>query len=449
MRALVALASALVGAVSIPARAQTVRLITLDPGHFHASLVQKYMYDGVDSVVHVYAPAGDDVQEHLARIAAFNTRAAAPTHWHEELYTGPDYFERMLRDRAGTVVVIAGNNARKTEYIARSVDAGFNVLADKPMARVPEDITKLDAAFRSAHEHHVLLYDVMTERYEATNAIQRELSRNRALFGDAVKGTPDDPGIRMESVHYFSKLVNGAPLRRPAWFFDVRQEGEGIVDVTTHLVDLIQWELFPDQVLSPSDVAVLNARRWPTKVTRAQFASVTGRADFPPYLAAHVTGDTLNVQANAEFNYRLRGVNSRVTVKWDFQTPPGAGDTHYSLFRGTRARLVIRQGAAEMYKPVLYVERDASVPVADFTAALERAVASLQGQWRGVAAEADANGARIRIPAQFDIGHEAHFAQVTEHFLAYLRQGALPDWEEPGMRVKYHTIMQAYTMSHR
>ena len=47
------------------------------------------------------------------------------------------------------------------------------------------------------------------------------------------------------SVHHFSKIVAGAPLKRPQWFFDVRQQGEGIVDVTTHLVDLVQWEAFP------------------------------------------------------------------------------------------------------------------------------------------------------------------------------------------------------------
>ncbi|HEY1869512.1 MAG TPA: oxidoreductase, partial [Chitinophagaceae bacterium] len=45
-----------------------VELITLDPGHFHAALVQKSMYDDVDSVVHVYAPAGNDLQLHLNRI---------------------------------------------------------------------------------------------------------------------------------------------------------------------------------------------------------------------------------------------------------------------------------------------------------------------------------------------------------------------------------------------
>ena len=60
-----------------------------------------------------------------------------PTRWVVKPYTGPDFLERMLADRAGNVVVISGNNARKTEYIVRSIDAGLNVLADKPMVRTP------------------------------------------------------------------------------------------------------------------------------------------------------------------------------------------------------------------------------------------------------------------------------------------------------------------------
>lgn len=31
----------------------TVKLITLDPGHFHAALVQKSMYDEIDPTVYV------------------------------------------------------------------------------------------------------------------------------------------------------------------------------------------------------------------------------------------------------------------------------------------------------------------------------------------------------------------------------------------------------------
>ena len=47
------------------------RLITLDPGHFHAALVQKSMVPGVSPEVHIYAPAGPDLDLHLERIRAF------------------------------------------------------------------------------------------------------------------------------------------------------------------------------------------------------------------------------------------------------------------------------------------------------------------------------------------------------------------------------------------
>ena len=45
-----------------------VKLITVDPGHFHAALVQKIMYEQVSPDVHVYAPEGPDYLQHLDRI---------------------------------------------------------------------------------------------------------------------------------------------------------------------------------------------------------------------------------------------------------------------------------------------------------------------------------------------------------------------------------------------
>ena len=102
-----------------PGPAPAFRLVTLDPGHFHASLVQKFMYGDVDSVVNVFAPAGDDVAQHLMRIDAFNKRAEAPTHWVERVYTGADFLERMLAlrlhldpvtDENGPLKVIPGSH---------------------------------------------------------------------------------------------------------------------------------------------------------------------------------------------------------------------------------------------------------------------------------------------------------------------------------------------------
>ncbi|MCX7722321.1 MAG: Gfo/Idh/MocA family oxidoreductase [Verrucomicrobiae bacterium] len=442
----------LIGAVSVVASTNMApakfKLITLDPGHFHAALVQKFMYPDVDPVVHVYAPFGEDLIEHLRRIERFNTRTGNPTDWRLRIYIGPDFLDRMLAEKPGNVVVLSGNNAKKTQYILKSVQAGLNVLADKPMAITPADFQLLKQAFAVAESNRVLIYDIMTERFEITSILQRELAQQPELFGQLLKGTPDDPAIVKESVHHFSKVVAGAQLKRPQWFFDVRQQGEAIVDVSTHLVDLIQWQAFPEQALDPSDANVLRARRWTTPLTREQFKKVTGADDFPDYLRQDVKGGILHVYANGEFTYTLRGVHARVCVKWAFEAPPGGGDTHFSVLRGTNARLVIRQAAEQKYKPVLYIEKATNEPDAAFERVVARAIEKLQTKYPGVGFEREKAGVwRVTIPAKYAVGHEEHFAQVTENFLRYLRAGRLPHWEVPNMLTKYATLMQAYELS--
>ena len=168
---------------------QTIKLITLDPGHFHAALVQKSMFADVDSVVHVYAPEGNDVKEHLKKIDAYNNRTESPTRWKEEIYTGEDYLSKMLSEKPGNVVVIAGNNKLKTKYINASIDAGLNVFADKPMAINSESFEMLRKAFADAAAKDLLLYDIMTERFEITTILQREFSRLPEVFGTQQKGS--------------------------------------------------------------------------------------------------------------------------------------------------------------------------------------------------------------------------------------------------------------------
>ena len=260
-----------------------MKLTILDPGHFHAALLQKKMYAGVDDTVHVYAPKGPDLDDYLRKIESYNARAQHPTHWDEQLHTGMDFLERFAGEKRGGVAVIAGNNRRKTEYLTRAVEAGFHTLADKPMAIDAAGFVALEKAFAAARKQGVLLYDIMTERHEITTMLQKEFSTIAPVFGGLLNGSQGDPAVTKESVHHFSKMVSGAPLRRPAWFFDTVQQGEGLVDITTHLVDLVQWECFPDQIIDyHRDVQVLSARRWPTAISPAQFASVTNLTLFQP-----------------------------------------------------------------------------------------------------------------------------------------------------------------------
>jgi predicted dehydrogenase len=433
----------------LAADAPSVRLMTLDPGHFHAGLVQKFMYPQVSPVVHVYAPGGPDLNEHLKRIEGFNTRAENPTRWEEKVYTGPDFLARMLRERPGNVVVLSGNNAQKTEYIERSVRSGLHVLADKPMAITPVDFKLLRKAFAAAERKHVLLYDIMTERFELTSILQRELARAPEVFGTLEKGSPQDPAIVMESVHHFFKEVAGKPLLRPAWFYDVRQQGEAVPDVGTHLIDLVQWQAFPDQALNwRKDVKVNGARRWPTKMSPEQFKRSTGLATYPDFLKADVGADgILNVYQNGDVTYALRGVHAKVTALWNFEAPPGVKDTHYALMRGTRANLRIRQGAEQGYNPILYVEKRSSASDETFEQTLKAAVEKLAANWPGISVKRATQIWEIVVPQKYAVGHEAHFAQVTDNFLKYLAAGRMPEWEVPNMLAKYYTTTEALRLS--
>ena len=194
-----------------------VKIMNLDPGHFHASLVQKTMYESVDPVVHVYAPDGPEVQSYLNRINDYNNREEEPTSWEEKVYKGGDFLEKMLEEKPGNVMVVSGNNAKKTEYILKTVQSGIHVLADKPMVISPEAYPMLEEAFETAREQGVLLYDIMTERHEITTMMQKAISQIPGVFGELEKGTPENPAITKESVHHFSKIVSGKPLIRPPW----------------------------------------------------------------------------------------------------------------------------------------------------------------------------------------------------------------------------------------
>lgn len=425
-----------------------LKLMTLDPGHFHAALVQKKMYDNVDSVVHVYAPEGKDVELHLERIKGFNTRKEDPTHWVEEVYTGPDFFEKMLREKPGNVMVVSGNNAKKAEYIMKTISLGIHVLADKPMIIRPEEFTILEQTFDEAARKEVLLYDIMTERYEITTILQRELSRVPSVFGQLLNGSPDDPAITKESVHHFFKYVSGNPLIRPAWFFDVEQQGEGIVDVTTHLVDLVQWECFPDQIIDyRTDLELVRANRWTTDLSPQQFRKVTGMGSYPDYLKKDMEGDVLKVYSNGDIIYKIRDVYARVSVIWRYQAPEGTGDTHYSIMRGSKCDLVIRQGEDEGYKPVLYIlaKTDQQVLADEIDKAIGQ---DLQKKYPGISAERITESEwKVIIPDEYKVGHEAHFSQVTEKFLEYLENDNMPDWEVPNMLAKYYVTTSALQLA--
>jgi predicted dehydrogenase len=423
-----------------------VRLITLDPGHFHAALIQKQSYPDIDTNVFVYTPDGDDVIEHLKRIEGYNKRNENPTNWNEQVYKGSDFLQKMLDEKKGNVVVIAGNNQRKAEYIKASIQAGLNVLSDKPMSINRTDFELIRESFELASQKGVLLYDIMTERSEINTILQKALSMDTLLFGTLQQGSTDNPAVTKESVHYFYKYVSGSALKRPAWFFDVKQQGEGIVDVTTHLIDLIQWECFPEQALNyENDIEIIKSERWATAITPSQFREVTSLDVLPDYLKKDLKDSMLNVFANGEIRYKIRGVNARVSVQWNYKAPEGAGDTHFSIMRGTKADLIIKQGLEQNFKPVLYILPATANPGDENL--VKNAVNRLTASYPGLETRQNGSMYEVIVPEKYKTSHEEHFAQVTERFLQYLKNGKLPDWEVPNILAKYYTTAKALELA--
>ena len=425
-----------------------IKLVVLDPGHFHASLLQKFSNPQVNDTVYVYAPEGVELDQYLESIEAYNTRSENPTDWVEIVYKGEDYLEKMISDKNGNVVILAGNNKKKTEYIYEAINAGFNVLSDKPMAINRENYYLLTSAFESAETNNVYLYDVMTERYEIINTLTRVLVSNRELFGDLQTGTPEEPAVVMENLHHFYKEVSGVPLVRPAWFYDVEQQGESIADVANHLVDLVQWQCFPDMVIDhTNDVILTSADHWPTKLTLEQFTRSTGLNSFPDFLQKYVEDSYLEVFANGTINYQLKGVNVSVTALWNYESTDGGGDTYNGQIKGTNASIEIVQSNSVDYIKELFILKDKSIDEQTFDHNIAKAINELQNSYPYISAEKISEGKyQIIAPTEFRKGHEDFFGMVADKYFGFLVNRDMPEWEISNMISKYNTTTRALEM---
>ena len=211
-------------------------LAFLEPGHFHAALTLGTPHPNVREEIFVYAPPGAELDDFLALIDAFNRRAESPTAWKPVVRAGDRSLDRLIADRPGDVVILAGRNDRKMAMMRRLHDAGFHVLADKPWLAGPDGLDDL----RHTLSGGPLAVEIMTGRHDITWRLTRKLVGETDVFGGFDEDKEGQPAIEISGVHHLEKMVNGAPLRRPVWYFDVRVQGDGIADIPTHMVDQVQ-----------------------------------------------------------------------------------------------------------------------------------------------------------------------------------------------------------------
>ncbi len=437
----------LAGCTSFKDRPAQIELVTLDPGHFHAAVVQKKSYPDVSDKVYVYAPEGEDLKMHLERIDGYNQRDAFPTSWCTEVYAGDDFLKKMVRQKKGNLLILAVNNKYRPRYISEGVKAGYHVFSDKPMAITPEDYGSLLRAIDLARKKDLMILDMMSERYQVTNALQKELVDYKALFGEIESGSLDNPAITISNTHHFCKIVSGIANTRPEWYFDPDQQGVGIADVNTHLVDLVQWMVAGERKTDVENIEVLAARRWDTPLTLEQYRQVTKKEDYAPFLQPYVKEGELHVPSNGEIAFKINGIFAQVAIQWNFVAPEGSGDVQTATVRCKKGSIIIEQGAEQAYKPSLYIKFNNPRNESDTEKELNRIIAKLADKYPGISLGKEGDRFRVLIPDALFVGHEAHITMSMEKLLDYYRNGGVPQWETEQLKTKYYIISEAVQLS--
>jgi len=420
---------------------EKAKLTVIDPQHFHAALVQKHIHPGIDSVVHLFADSIATVEGYKQLITQYNTRESEPTQWNIVDYFGADFLEKAFDPTAGNVVVLAGDNQRKIDYIQKSVQQNRDVFADKPLVIDATGYRKLEALMEgNGEKEQVLVYDMMTERYDVKNQIVKSLLNNKDFSGGLLTAEDDKVAILFKSVHHFIKDVSGKPLLRPALFFDTEKQGEGLVDVTTHYIDLVQWMLSSETVIDvDQDVKLTSSQRWKTSLSKEQFQKSTGLSVFPSVLQKHVVdNDHIDVFSNGRMEYTFKGVPVSIDVRWHAESLDGRGDQFYAHFLTNRLKIEIKPD--EEGKTAVFITPNDDIP--NFETQLKDALSNI-GNLTGLTAEKVSGGYKIIIPENLYLSHEDHFAKVLDGFLQYRKDGVLPAWEKSFILAKYYLTTKA------
>jgi hypothetical protein len=413
------------------------RAVFYEPGHFHAALTLRTPNPRLAPDIHVYATPGPERQAFVTLVESFNARAESPTHWRLHLHEGPQLLQRLVADRHGDFVVLAGRNNIKLKVMAYLTQAGLQVLADKPWLTDSRQLPYLAQVTAGPR----LAMDLMTVRHSLRARLIAQVVHTPEIFGTFMPHASAAPAIEIASVHHLYKRVNGRPLQRPAWYYDTAVQGDGVVDVQSHMVEQAQWWVLGDaEGDCARDIVMDSVRCWTTPVPLDLFHESTGLAAYPEALQSSVRDGVLQYACNSEIRYRLRGISVCQTAEWRQREPAGAGDLHRLTIRGSRCHVLVRQDEETGYKARLHL-----VPVAGV--ALESILPPVLAQWQehfpGLASEPSSLGVWLRLPPALEPGHKSQFALVLNAFLNHLDRGTWPPALPARTRMRYTLLAQA------
>jgi predicted dehydrogenase len=153
-----------------------------------------------------------------------------------KMYLAAD-FDRMIRETKPQYVIVTTPDATHDDYIVRALDAGCNVLTEKPMTTTPEKAQRiLDACKRN--DRHVRV--MFNYRYSPPRTQVKDLLMSNEI-GD----------ILSVDFNWLLNTMHGADYFR-RWHSHKAISGGLMVHKATHHFDLVNWWLSaqPDTVLA-------------------------------------------------------------------------------------------------------------------------------------------------------------------------------------------------------
>jgi predicted dehydrogenase len=162
------------------------------------------------------------------RMETANKRFAARFGTHALPAYPPSGFERMISENRVEAVIVTSMDRTHHDYIVRAMDAGCDVITEKPMT---VDAEKAKAIFSAIKKTGRTLRVTFNYRYSPRNSAVKEL---------LMKGAVGE----VKSVHFEWLLdtKHGADYFR-RWHRDKRNSGGLMVHKATHHFDLVNWWL--------------------------------------------------------------------------------------------------------------------------------------------------------------------------------------------------------------
>lgn len=411
--------------------------MVLEPEHFHAALLFNRPNRRLSAEVHVYTRGGDGSAQFCDLLTRFNEAHDSATDWRLHVHRSLQPLEALLESPHGDFAVLAGRNDVKLERIAALHAAGIAVLADKPWLVDVQCLPLLERICSSAP----LAMDMMTSRHDPLARLRRRIVRSSSLFGDLETNDSEGPAIEIGSSHHLVKRVNGEPLRRPPWYYDIRVQGDGITDIQAHMIDQVQWLTDRGEPRRlEDDVQLDSTRRWVTEVPLALYRESTGEEAFAAALVDSVVGDVLALNANGRIDFEMSGISARTHAEWRQREPEGGGDLHHSIVRGRRADVILRQSAGTQFQPkLLYRPRHAN----ELQQLLDEALIAWQEDFPAIRTVPSKSGIEVQVDDSRALAHESHFAPLMDTFLGHLEGGEWPQHLAAETRLRYSLLGHA------